>query len=584
MKKTSVTSFIVLATLLLAACSSPAAAIQKQLAQVQPAAGAQIQPVRAIAPVAQAPVKPGNSSELLAAYEGTLSDIYTAVNPSVVNIHVLINASAGMPSGHPTVPGMPSIPGMPDFPSIPGLPFGQQPDQQAPMGEALGSGFVWDLEGHIVTNNHVVADATSIDVTFSDGTNLPAQLVKTDPDSDLAVIKVEAPAGLLQPVQMGDSKALKVGQLAIAIGNPFGLEGTMTTGIISALGRTMPAGEGNGAGSVYSIPDIIQTDASINPGNSGGVLVNDQGQVVGVTFAIESSTRSNSGVGFVIPASIVERVVPALISKVGYQHPYIGIAGADLTPAMATAMKLDSTQRGAIIGTVVPGGPAAKAGLKGSTQDVTIDGQQGQVGGDVIIAIDGQTIKGMDDVISYLSANTAVGDTVTMTVLRDGKSMDVKVTLGARPAASAQQQQTLTVPTAPTAPDQSQPNQQQPNNKTSGGAWLGIAGGTLTPDLAQAMNLDSTQQGVLIGDLASGGPAEQSGLQGSTQAVDINGQQANVGGDVITAIDGKPVTTIESLVSLLKGYQPGTQVTLTILRSGQTQDLSVTLGARPASN
>jgi serine protease Do len=573
LKRISVTSLFVLTTLFLAACSGQGATLQQPGAQppANQASSAAIQPIRAISTVAQVPVTSAASANLLAAYEGTLADIYTAVSPSVVNIHVVMNSSAnsGLPAGHPPIPG-----------------FGQQqpPDlNQAPSGEALGSGFVWDQAGHIVTNNHVVADATSIDVTFSDGTNLPAKLVSTDPDSDLAVIKVDAPANLLQPVQMGDSKALKVGQLAIAIGNPFGLEGTMTTGIISAMGRTMPANENAGPGATYSIPDIIQTDASINPGNSGGVLLNDQGQVVGVTFAIESNTRSNSGIGFVIPASIVEKVVPALIEKGGYQHSYLGISGTSLTPSLAKAMNLDSAQRGALVETVAGNGPAAKAGLKASDQQVTLDGQQTQVGGDVITAIDGQVIKGMDDVIAYLSANTSVGDSVTLTVLRDGKPLDVKITLGARPNQPAQQSLTVpVVPTLPTLPKRSQPNQQAPDN--SGGAWLGISGGTLTADLAQAMSLDSSQQGVLIGDVAPNGPADKAGLQGSSQSVDINGQQVNVGGDIITALDGKQVTSINGLIGLLNQYKSGDQVTVSVLRDGQSMDLQVTLGQRPSSN
>ena len=212
------------------------------------------------------------------------------------------------------------------------LPQGQQPQQQ--YQSALGSGFVWDQNGDIVTNNHVVSGADKIEVTFSDGTIVPATLVGADPDSDLAVIKVDVPADKLHPVQLGDSSAVKVGQLAIAIGNPFGLEGTMTTGIISAVGRSLPANDNSTQS--YTIPDVIQTDAPINPGNSGGVLVDVQGQVLGVTSAIESPVRASAGVGFAIPSAIVNNVVPALIKDGKYVHSWLGISGTTLVPDLAT--------------------------------------------------------------------------------------------------------------------------------------------------------------------------------------------------------------------------------------------------------
>ena len=225
----------------------------------------------------EAPVAEGDTSGLMAAYQGALQQVYENVGPSVVNIQVWVkNDAAAMGSEMPF-----------EIPGFPGAPEGSQPEAQ-PYSQGLGSGFVWDKEGHIVTNNHVVGDAEKIEVTFADGTTAPAVLVGVDPDSDLAVIKVDLPKDALKPVEMGNSTNLKVGQLAIAIGNPYGLEGTMTVGIISALGRTLPANLGTTGAPSYSIPDVIQTDAPINPGNSGGVLVNDQGQVIGVTFAIES--------------------------------------------------------------------------------------------------------------------------------------------------------------------------------------------------------------------------------------------------------------------------------------------------------
>jgi serine protease Do len=234
---------------------------------------------------------------------------------------------------------------------------------------------------------------------------------------------------------MADSTQVKVGEIAIAIGNPYGFEGSMTVGTVSGLGRNIPTSTtAQTSGGSYSIPDIIQTDAAINPGNSGGVLVNDQGQVIGVTYSLESSSGSNSGIGFAIPAEIVSKVVPSLISTGTYQHPYLGISGTDMIPDIAQAMNLSPDTRGALIGTVTTGGPAAKAGLQGSNTTATINGTQGLVGGDVITAIDGQTINTMSDIIAYLSIHTQVGQTISLTILRNGQTQTVQVTLGSRPS------------------------------------------------------------------------------------------------------------------------------------------------------
>jgi S1-C subfamily serine protease len=260
-----------------------------------------------------------------------------------------------------------------------------------------------------------------------------AKVVGKDPSADLAVIKVDLPAGQLKPVTMADSSQVKVGQLAIAIGNPFGLSGTMTEGIVSAISRSLPVSTQSSlssTGGSYTIPDIIQTDAAINPGNSGGVLVNADGQVIGVTTAIRSSTDSNSGIGFVIPSNIVKRIVPSLIARGSYEHPRIGISGTTLTPELAKAMNLDASQKGVLVADVSQGGPAEKAGLQGSTNQVQINGQQAVVGGDVITAIDGQKVNKFDDLTSYLFNNTEVGQQVTLTILRQGKEQTIKLTLG----------------------------------------------------------------------------------------------------------------------------------------------------------
>jgi serine protease Do len=568
MRKVTIGSMIVIAAILLAACSSPTALLQNGAANpsntapkaevVQPA-----QPVTYAKPVVQAtaPAIPASQvSTLLAAYEGQMSAVYEAVNPSVVNIRVVQQASATDLNSQQLPFGFPSIPGMPNTPN-------DQLPQTQPYQEGLGSGFVWDAQGYIITNNHVVEGADKIEITFSDGTIVPAKLIGTDPDSDLAVLKVDVAANKLSPVQFTDSTQVKVGQLAIAIGNPFGLEGTMTTGIISAVGRTMPVGglAQNSNGPTYSIPDIIQTDASINPGNSGGVLVNDQGLVIGVTFAIESSTRSSAGIGFVIPSSIVLRVVPALIKDGSYQHTYLGITGGTLDPTLAAAMKLDPTQRGVLVSQVNSGTPADKAGLKGSDSETTIDGQQVPIGGDVIVAIDSQPVLKMDDIISYLANSTTVGQKVTLSILRNGKQQEIQVTLEARPA-----HQTAQAPTnSPT--------------EARSRAWLGITGGNLTPDIAQAMNLNSDQTGALVVNVQSGSPADNAGLKGSDQNVTIGGQSVPVGGDVIIAIDGQQIASMDDLGAALQNYKPGDQITMTVLRGSQQLDLSVTLGERPAT-
>ena len=350
----------------------------------------------------------------IAAFESTLEQIYANVNPSVVNINVVIGSGSGSNSQnfqHPTVPGVPNFQ----------IPNGPQ--------EALGSGFVWDTQGHIVTNNHVVSGASQIVVTFWDGTVAEAKLVGAAPNADLAVIKVDVAADKLHPVTLADSSQVKVGQMAVAIGNPYGLSGTMTSGIVSALSRSLPVDSSSqlsSSGARYSIPDIIQTDASINPGNSGGVLVNAEGKLIGVTAAIESSTNSNSGIGFVIPSAIVQKVVPSIVETGKFDQPWLGIEGQTLTPETAKTMGLDVTQQGVLVIAASQGGPAAKAGLQGATN-------QDGTGGDIIVAIDNQPVKRFEDLSSYLINKTKAGQSVTLTLLRNGKQQTVQVTLGVLP-------------------------------------------------------------------------------------------------------------------------------------------------------
>ena len=292
-------------------------------------------------------------------------------------------------------------------------------------GGGTGSGFVWDTEGHIVTNNHVVENARRIVAHFADDTTAEAKVVGTDADSDLAVIQVDVPAGLLRPVELGDSGALRVGQRAVAIGNPFGLEQTMTTGIVSALGRVVRQDSG------FSLPQLIQTDAAINPGNSGGPLLDSQGRVIGVTTLIYSSSGSNAGVGFAVPVNTVKRVVPSLIETGRYADPWLGITGMSVTPLVAEALDL-SAEQGVLVQAVVAGGPADEAGLRGGNRQVRYEGTILATGGDIITAIDDVEVQDMDDVIVYL-AETSVGQKVTLSVLREGAERTVEVTLEERP-------------------------------------------------------------------------------------------------------------------------------------------------------
>jgi S1-C subfamily serine protease len=489
-----------------------------------------------------------SSISTLADIEATLENIYTRVSPSVVNIRVIQKQEVVFPT-------LPEIPGFPFF----NLPMPQGPQEYYAKG--LGSGFVWDKQGHIVTNSHVVSGADRISVTFQDGTTVSGKVIGSDPDSDLAVVKVEISVDALQPVAVADSTQVKVGQLAVAIGNPFGLQGTMTVGFVSALGRLLPTDSESSIGSTYSIPDVIQTDAPINPGNSGGVLVDRDGRVIGVTSAIISSSGANAGIGFAIPSAIVLKVVPALIETGHYEHPWLGISGLSLNPDIAKAMGLKPEQRGALIVDVIPSSPADEAGLQGSDRQATIDGDQIRVGGDVITAIDGQPVKTFDDLVTYLARSTEIGQSVTLDILSQGREKQAKVTLVARPESQKQEKQT--------------------KEDTTDQAWLGIWGTTLTPDIAKAMQLPSDQKGVLVEQVQQGSPADKAGLRGSYKPVTIGGQQVLVGGDIIVGLGTQTIGDMNELQSLLRMKKPGDEATLKLLRDGATLEVKVTLGERP---
>ncbi len=354
----------------------------------------------------------------------TAASVYENVAQSVVNITVIQRVSRDE---------------LFEFHDLPTPEEGEEgetpPPFEIPMPEededffqgGQGSGFVYDEQGHIVTNYHVVMEADKIDVTFYDGTMARAEVVGTDPESDVAIVKVDIDPDVLQPVAFADTDTLYVGQPVLAIGSPFGQEWTLTTGIISALGRTMGSGF-----TQFSISSVIQTDTAINPGNSGGPLLDIDGKVIGVNTQIRSATRSNSGVGFAVPGNLVQKVVKSLIKTGEYHYAWLGISGQSLSLDLIDAMSLDPDQRGVLVNEVAMNGPADQAGLHGSDSTVEVDGLEYNVGGDIITAINGQPLQSMDALITYLVENTRPGDEITLDILRDGEAQTLTVTLGDR--------------------------------------------------------------------------------------------------------------------------------------------------------
>jgi serine protease Do len=311
---------------------------------------------------------------------------------------------------------------------------------------AIGSGFVFDRQGHIVTNNHVIYGGTNVTVTFSNGTIYTAEVVGADMFSDIAVLKVvtkeeETAQGVSKgfiPLQLGNSSMLAIGDEVAAIGNPFGLIGSMTTGVVSGLGRLIPIQTTNitttPEARAFSIPNIIQTDAAINPGNSGGPLLNMNGEVVGLNTAILPSGQFFSGIGFSIPSDTLRIIVPALIANGTYLHPWVGVGGTDITPEIALALGLEEA-RGFLVTDITPGSPADKSGIRGGDMPITnITGfEELRLGGDIIMNVDDQRVNKTDDLLSYIETNKQVGDTVTMTILRDGNMIEIDLVLGSRP-------------------------------------------------------------------------------------------------------------------------------------------------------
>ena len=322
--------------------------------------------------------------------EASMVDLYQRVNPAVVHIYVLDEQSFAL---------------------------------------GTGSGFVYDAQGHIVTNNHVVTGASGLEVVFANGERRSAEVIGTDVDSDLAVIRVDSLPDGVQPIPLGDSDDVRVGQFVAAIGNPFGEAGSLSLGIVSGLGRSLASNRIADGGGRYSLPSVIQTDAAINPGNSGGPLLNLAGEVIGVNSAISTSTGSNSGVGFSIPVNAVHRIIPTLIAEGVYHYSYMGISMTALD--LLAQQELDLPQStGAYITNMIPGSPAAAAGLRASGFN---DSEGTLAGGDLIIAVDGQPIADPDGLINYLVFKTEVGQTIMLTIIRDGGQMELPLTLGQRP-------------------------------------------------------------------------------------------------------------------------------------------------------
>ena len=327
--------------------------------------------------------------QVLAAQEALLTSIYDRIVPSVVRIV--------------TSPGT--------------------------LGASEGSGFVWDDRGHIVTNYHVVRGGGVMRALFFSGDEYDATVVGSDPDADIAVIKIDAPAEKLTPIELGDSSGLRPGQFTIAIGAPFGQDFTMTGGIISAVGRLIDSGF-----SQFAIPEVIQTDAAINPGNSGGPLLDWRGQMIGINTQIRGDARQNSGVGFAVPVDLAKRVVPSLIEDGEHRYSWLGISAQDVDKDLRDEAGFDNGLRGTLVQDVTPDSPADRAGLRGGDEQITVLGRPVMIGGDIITSIDGEPVLAIEDIIAYLALNTSPGDSVTLSVLRDGENTNVLVELGERPA------------------------------------------------------------------------------------------------------------------------------------------------------
>jgi serine protease Do len=432
--------------------------------------------------------------------------------------------------------------------------------EQIPQnGVALGSGFVYDQDGHILTNYHVISDPNSVEVTFVDGDSYSAKIIGQDPYSDIAVLRITDDGFQKQipPLKAANSSALQVGEQVIAIGNPFGLSGTLTSGVISQMGRVLP-NDITG----YSISNIIQTDAAINPGNSGGPLLNTKGEMVGVNTAIFSNTGLYSGVGFAIPSNMVQKVVSSLLKNGSYEHPYMGISGITVSPEISNATHLNDT-KGILVVDITADSPADKAGIRGGDVLTAVDGQDIRLGGDVIVAVDNQSVRAMEDLLSYLEEQKAVGDNIELSVIRDGKTQHIDMILAARPNQEAE--------------NMFQPNMESKQQQQHRPA-LGINGINMTPELAELMNLTQPQKGFLIEDIISGGPADKAGIRGGYKIANVNGSEFKLGGDIVVGIDEVDVSTIQDIQLYLDTKEVGDVVQIQVVRDSQEITVPLTLG------
>jgi serine protease Do len=424
------------------------------------------------------------------------------------------------------------------------------------LGTRLGSGFVYDKNGHIITNNHVTAGGKDLHITFSDGTIYTGKVIGSDPHSDLAILLIDdVPKEKLFPLTLGNSSNLIVGQTVAAVGNPFGLSGSLTEGIISGLGRLLPSTPENIFGTdnrvaSFSIPDIIQTDAAINPGNSGGPLLNLNGEVIGINSAIFSNTGVYAGVGFAIPSNTLKKVIPELLKNGSYPHPWLGITGVDVTPDIAKKMNLTEA-RGFLVIDVNSNGPADKAGIRGGDKIDTIDGREVELGGDIILAIDGKPVRKIDDILSHLEREKSVGDNISLTIIRDGIVQEKTTVLQARPDS-----ETLIS------------SSQHPS--------LGITGIDVTPDIAKKMNLTEAR-GFLVIDVNSNGPADKAGIRGGYIVEIINNTQYRLGGDVIVGIDNQSINSVSDITNYLMNKKEGDVIKLKIVRDNEMLNIPVNL-------
>ena len=451
------------------------------------------------------------------------------------------------------------------------------------LGSRQASGFVYDDLGHIVTNYHVVGNPQETNlyerafhITFLDGTTYLGRVIGADLYSELAVMTVEnITRENLVPLPLGNSSQLRIGQPVVAVGNPFGLSGSMTEGIVSGLGRILPSSVPQGDlllrqedTASFLIPNIIQTDAVINPGNSGGPLLTTGGEVIGMNTAILSNTGVYAGVGSAIPSDIIKKVVPELISTGTYRHPYIGIAGVDMSPEIADEMGLNGS-RGFLVTEVTSGSPAERSGIRGGGALTDINGRQIELGGDVIVEVDNVTVRKIEDLLSYLQSERSIGETVILNVIRDGKNQEIGMTLATRPT---QQQQEI-----------EQRQQERPT--------LGINSINMTEQIAARMNLTQMQQqplsddqdgergGVLVVDVFADGPAEKAGIRGGFIVADINRTPIEIGGDVIVRIDDTMIPNVDALNKFIDDENIGDTIQVTVVRDSQLISIPVIVGS-----